>query len=41
MDNVKKMQFTFDSKIIINIVPEATHLSDEIKDLITKILVPA
>jgi serine/threonine protein kinase len=33
MENVKKMVYTFD-------IPEAKHLSAEVKDLIKKILVP-
>lgn len=41
MDNVKKMKFTFDSKDYLIAVPEAKHLTEEVKDLIRRILVPA
>lgn len=41
MENVKTMKYTFNSKAIIYLVPEAKHLSEEVKDLIKRILVPA
>lgn len=41
MDNVKKMKFSFDSKDYLIAVPEAKHLTEEVKDLIKRILVPA
>lgn len=34
MENVKKLEYTFD-------IPEAKNLSSEVKDLIKRILVPA
>jgi len=41
MENVKTMKYTFNSKKIIYSVPEAKHLSAEVKDLISRILVTA
>lgn len=41
MENVKKMEYSLDSTIFIYIVPEAKNLSEDIKDLIRRILVPA
>jgi len=41
MENVKKMEYSLDSKKYIYVVPEAKNLSEEIKDLIRRILVPA
>lgn len=41
MENVKTMKYTFDSNLVFYLVPEAKHLTAEVKDLINKILVPA
>lgn len=41
IQNVKKLNYTFDSTYFLNLVPEMKNVSAECKDLIAKMLVPA